>query len=110
MGRIRVVGRVRPDSGDVTPDLAAAWQRRHRSRVVGRHVHGANLGVRLSVYLDAGGFASVTHDEDVQLVDALLRLGVTVAPGVVVSTSGRHVGRAPAGFADYLRDLRGELA
>lgn len=105
-----VVGRVRPDPGDLTPDLAAAWERRHRSRVVGQHVHGANLGVRLRAYQDCGGFAAVTHDEDVRLVDALLLRGVTAVPGVVVSTSGRHVGRAPGGFAGYLGDLRAELA
>jgi len=69
------------------------------------HVHGANLGVRASAYLAAGGFAPVARDEDVLLVAALAAGGVrVVASGhAPVATSARAVGRVPGGFSGHLR-------
>lgn len=69
------------------------------------HVHGANLGVRGSAYLDVGGFPPVGGDEDRLLVAALVRSGAGVlrTPASPVLTSARRVARARAGFG---RDMR----
>ncbi len=71
------------------------------------HVHGANLGVRADAYLAVGGFAPVTVDEDLGLVDRLVAAGHPVGwpdePRVL--TSARLDGRAPAGLAADLRAL-----
>jgi glycosyltransferase involved in cell wall biosynthesis len=68
------------------------------------HVHGANLGFSAAAYQRLGGFAPVRAHEDVLLVDAAHRLGMSVswAQDIAVSTSARLVGRTPAGFAHYL--------
>jgi hypothetical protein len=69
------------------------------------HVHGANLGVRGSAYLDVGGFPPVAADEDRALVAALVRSGAVVlrTPAGPVLTSARRVARARAGLG---RDMR----
>jgi glycosyltransferase involved in cell wall biosynthesis len=68
------------------------------------HVHGANLGIRGDVYRCIGGFQPATHNEDVDLIRRARRNGVEItwALDLAVTTSGRRVGRAPHGFADYL--------
>jgi hypothetical protein len=68
------------------------------------HVHGANLGFAAGGYLRIGGFAPVTAHEDVMLVRAAERLGLSIrwAEDLPVNTSARLVARAPAGFAHYL--------
>lgn len=72
-----------------------------------RHVHGANLAVSAAAYRAVGGFAPMPAHEDVALVDALDAGGYRVARAgdLAVLTSARPVGRAPAGFAAYLRTL-----
>ena len=100
-----VVGTVRPDPVDLTPTQLAGWR---ATRVPGRpngHVHGANLGVRADAYLRAGGFPDRPAHEDVDLVAALVGSGahVVATDSCDVITSGRLVGRAPTGYADYLR-------
>ncbi|ANH39753.1 Glycosyl transferase family 2 [Nocardioides dokdonensis FR1436] len=104
-GHDLLVGPVLPDADELDPAVLAAWHDRHRT---GRlHVHGANLGVRLSAYRAVGGFADLATGEDVALVQALLALDVpTVRQGRPVVTSARERGRAPDGFAGYLRALR----
>ncbi len=81
----------------------AAWRRRYAA---GRdHVHGANLGVRASVYRAAGGFPPVPAHEDRLLVDRVRTLsGVRVASSWAypVLTSDRTQGRTPAGVAHDL--------
>lgn len=100
-----VLGTVQPDD-----DLAARelqrWEALHTIGEGHPHIHGANLGVRADRYLAAGGFAPVDRDEDVLLVSALRDLGVTEARTALIPvlTSGRRIGRTPAGFAGYLRD------
>jgi glycosyltransferase involved in cell wall biosynthesis len=100
-----VLGTVHPDD-----DLAAAellrWESLHTIGEGHPHVHGANLGVRADRYLAAGEFAPVDRDEDVLLVAALRDLAVIEARTALIPvlTSGRRVGRTPAGFAGYLRD------
>lgn len=95
-----------------SPGAGAARWRREYTRLVGPtshgHVHGANLGVRASTYLAAGGFPPVATDEDVLLTRAVTRLpGSVVVPTVAVpvATSDRRLGRAPAGVAADLRHL-----
>ncbi len=104
-GHDLLVGPVLPDADELDPPVLAAWHARHRT---GRlHVHGANLGVRLSAYRQVGGFGDLTTGEDVELVRALLAAGApTVRQGRPVVTSARERGRAPDGFAGYLRALR----
>lgn len=96
------LGTVRP----AAPTRALeAWSSLHRLGEGHRHVHGANLGVRASAYDRVGGFAPLATGEDARLVASLLerraRVGADdLAP---VRTSARLVGRAPAGFASFLR-------
>ncbi|WP_017607415.1 glycosyltransferase [Nocardiopsis xinjiangensis] len=71
------------------------------------HVHGANLGVRGSAYVDAGGFPGIGSGEDHALVERLTRLGLSVlSPAdLPVRTSARRSFRAPDGFGRLLDDL-----
>jgi len=92
-----------------TGDRNASWRRRYAAGIQGsthRHVHGANLGVRGSAYLAAGGFDALSVHEDVRLAEAVARLrGACVVSTVAcpVVTSDRRVGRAPEGVAHDLR-------
>lgn len=100
-----VLGTVQPDD-DLAAHELMHWESLHTIGEGHPHVHGANLGVRADRYLAAGEFAPVDHDEDVLLVEALRELGVAEARTALIPvlTSGRRLGRAPAGFAEYLRD------
>ena len=77
-----------------------------------RHVHGANLGVRASAYLRAGGFPPLSNHEDRELVVRLRGLvDVTIVSSarLQVFTSGRLEGRCGQGFsADLARLSQGE--
>lgn len=90
--------------------VTLAWRRAYaRSGRAGggRHVHGANLGVRAGAYLAAGGFPWTTAHEDVALSRAVARLpGAVVATGTApVVTSARLIARAPCGVAADLRRI-----
>lgn len=102
-----VVGRVRPAPDELSAAVLGEWERRHRGE--GPHVHGANLGIRHSTYLAAGGFARVREHEDVRLVQDAMRRGARWVQGSLVTTSARTLGRAPGGFSGYLRVLEGEV-
>ena len=71
------------------------------------HVHGANLGVRASAYLRAGGFPALPTAEDHALVAALSAAGGRVlrTRALPVVTSARRDSRAPDGFGHYLTQL-----
>ena len=72
------------------------------------HVHGANLGLRASVYLRAGGFSRVPNHEDQGLVHRLCRTPgviITRSQQLIVSTSARLEGRCDRGFAATLAAL-----
>lgn len=72
------------------------------------HVHGANLGVRASVYLRAGGFPPLANHEDQWLVRRLRRLGgltIRRCQQLDVQTSHRLDGRCEQGFAATLAGL-----
>jgi hypothetical protein len=70
-------------------------------------VHGANLGIRASTYLAAGGFTPLRTAEDHALVAAAARAGCSVlrASDITVQTSARRQARAPLGFSHLLRTL-----
>jgi glycosyltransferase involved in cell wall biosynthesis len=105
-GNDLVIGTVRPDFADLSPEQVAAWKALHTPGFPNGHVHGANLGVRASDYLAAGGFAPVGEHEDVQLAKRLEDLGSTIVATDLceVVTSGRGHGRTPGGYARYLRE------
>jgi glycosyltransferase involved in cell wall biosynthesis len=71
------------------------------------HVHGANLGIRASAYLAAGGFRPLRTAEDHALLAAAAEAGCPVvqAGDITVRTSGRRQARAPLGFSYLLRTL-----
>jgi glycosyltransferase involved in cell wall biosynthesis len=73
------------------------------------HVHGANLGIRASAYLAAGGFRPLRTAEDHALVAAATQAGGSVlqASDITVETSARRHGRAPHGFSQLLLTLGG---
>lgn len=101
-----VIGTVFPDPADLDAERRLAWQATHIPGRANGHVHGANLGVRGSVYLAAGGFAEASEHEDVNLVSAarLLTDRVRSTDAHSVLTSGRLHGRTDGGYARYLRD------
>ena len=81
------------------------WVESYASKI--GHVHGANLGVRASVYEQVGGFRPLTAHEDVDLVTRLRASGVSTAwsDTITVTTSARTTARAPAGVsADLARE------
>lgn len=101
-----VIGTVRPDENDLTPAQIDAWWRTHVPGEANGHVHGANLGIRASTYLRAGGFGPLPLHEDVALVESARGSGARLAAtdDAWVRTSGRSAGRAPDGYARYLRE------
>ena len=102
------VGTVTPDDWSGWPaDAASSFAESYTDHDGHRHVHGANLGFRSTVYLAAGGFAPLVEHEDVDLVSRLTAAGVAIAWSgqAPVSTSTRRIGRTPGGFAGALPDL-----
>jgi glycosyltransferase involved in cell wall biosynthesis len=109
-----MIGTVRPNFADLTSAQIRTWRATHITGEPNGHVHGANLGVRADAYLEVGGFCAEPAHEDVTLVDRLVAAGHTLLPSddCEVITSGRRQGRAPEGYADYLRttlDISGDL-
>jgi glycosyltransferase involved in cell wall biosynthesis len=111
-GADAVLGTVEPDAAGMDGDLLRRWHMRHTLVEDHPHVFGANLGVRASAYLLAGGFPRQRSHEDRVLVERLRRRGfsVTSTDSVRVLTSGRTEGRAPHGLGAYLLALRMESA
>lgn len=105
-----LLGTVDVRRGTLTARRRALWRldyaRRIRRRTHG-HVHGANLGISARAYLELGGFRPLAHDEDVDLADRARTAGLRIvrATDLAVLTSGRLVGRAPAGFAHFLKEI-----
>jgi glycosyltransferase involved in cell wall biosynthesis len=102
-----VLGTVLPNPQGLSRTVGDEWRRRHFIADGHPHVHGANLSVRADVYLALGGFADLEAHEDVAFAELALAHGAAIVAtgGASVITSSRLVGRAPRGFADYLRDL-----
>lgn len=107
-----VLGSVEPDARGLDPALLRRWHARHRLGENHGNVYGANLGVRASAYLAAGGFPRMDHGEDRGLVARLWESGAAVRSTDTnrVVTSGRLAARAPKGFASYLLALAAEPA
>ena len=101
-----VIGTVEP-VGDVAPHVLHAWHARHQLVEGHQHVHGANLGLRASAYLEAGGFGPLPVHEDVGIVRRIEGVGrVCVATDRTrVRTSARLASRLEGGFASYLDAL-----
>ncbi|MGV8895124.1 MAG: glycosyltransferase [Rhodoglobus sp.] len=100
-----MIGTVRPDFEELSVEQERAWHARHIPGEPNGHVHGANLGVRASTYLAAGGYEALPEHEDVDLVARLRAVGRTMASdSCEVVTSGRKFGRTPGGYARYLRE------
>lgn len=101
-----VIGSVRPFLDDLDVERRLAWQSTHRRGQALGHVHGANLGIRASSYIAAGGFEAVTEHEDVDLVERAVANGAepVASDAHAVLTSGRLVGRTAGGYAGYLRE------
>ena len=101
------VGAVVPRLDDLDQARRAAWLRTHPPGATLGHVHGANLGVRASTYLAVGGVPPLTVGEDVDLVARIRAAGYRIAESErhPVVTSARLDGRAPDGYATYLREL-----
>lgn len=92
------------------PRTARRYEHRYRRWVFDGghgHVHGANLGFRADVYWRTGGFRRLRTGEDGDLVSRMTADGARIAwaEDVVVTTSARRFGRAPAGFAEHLRRI-----
>ncbi|KSU69377.1 Glycosyl transferase family 2 [Pseudarthrobacter enclensis] len=106
-GSDAVLGSVEPDRNGMDAGLVRAWHARHHLREHHPHIHGANLGVRASAYLAAGGFPAAESGEDRSLVKALRSSGAVISATDTnrVVTSGRLEARAPRGFAGYLLAL-----
>jgi len=105
-----VVGTVEP-LGLTDAVVLAEWRARHELTEGHPHVHGANLGIRASTYLEVGGFRPLALDEDVDLVRRV-RAHTTrwaATDSLRVRSSARRSGRVRGGFADYLADLEGEV-
>lgn len=99
-----VVGTVRPDAREYPEERQREWEKTHvRGRPNG-HVHGANLGIRASAYLQAGGYRPLPEHEDVELVARLAGHPQIASDDAEVITSARLVGRTPGGYAGYLRN------
>lgn len=104
-----VAGVVDLDPRFVSSELLARFRAAYRVRDDRHeHVHGANLGVRADLYLDAGGWCPLTTvGEDHGLWNRLVAIGAATCHSIHlrVVTSGRIRSRVDGGFATDLRAL-----
>ena len=107
-----VLGVVRLDRHTASNELDHAFDLDYHKKLFHdgshHHVHGANLGLRASVYLQAGGFPPIPDHEDRHLIQQLRRTpGVIIeqTQHLIVSTSARLDGRCRHGFAATLAVL-----
>ena len=92
------------------PELRRALAASYLERVTASahpHVHGTNFGIRGDTLLAAGNWPALATGEDHALWRAVGLLGRPRVqdPAIVVRTSARLTGRAPAGFAADLAGL-----
>jgi glycosyltransferase involved in cell wall biosynthesis len=106
-----ILGTVRPDFADLSARHVAHWRATHPRGLPAGNVHGANLGVRASTYLAAGGIPDLVEHEDVALVRAARAVGARdhVSDAHEVETSGRFTGRTPGGYAAFLRRMHARI-
>ena len=94
-------------NADLTPETEECFgEMYHIAPHDHSHVHGANLGVRASAYLAAGGFPPLATSEDRTLWTRLLNAGYRchASTTLSVATSARLHGRVDEGFAYALRN------
>ena len=105
-----VLGDVSLDPDDTPAGLAGAFAAHYADAATRRrHVHAANLGIRLSAYDRAGGWRpSTAIGEEHHLVRTAAGRGAAVRWGadLTVVTSGRVESRVAGGFASVLRRLQ----
>ena len=107
LGAHLVLGTVVPGQ-DLGSPARADWLRRHHLREGHPHVHGANFGIRGDSYLALGGWPPLATGEDTELARRAARTGhlrIARTASIPVVTSVRRDGRAPLGFATYLRRI-----
>lgn len=94
------------DWSEHPPHVPAAYAA-HYDSDAGSYIHGANIGIRASAYLAAGGFRALATAEDHALLAAVSQAGCPVlrAADLTVETSARRQARAPRGFSHLLRTL-----
>ena len=113
-GAAAVAGIIEVDTfAELTASAGTVFHQRYTAQLEGTHthVHGANLGVRADAYIDVGGWAPLVTAEDHDLWHRLKRRWpLQSVSSIVVTTSGRRIGRAPGGFAVGLDELSDELA
>jgi glycosyltransferase involved in cell wall biosynthesis len=107
LGVVRVTNWRHFSAASVQRYLDAYRAKSHRSGGGHGHVHGANMGFRADAYWESGGFATLASGEDVDLVHRFEEAGRVIHRdgGLSVETSARRQGRAPRGFAAYLRSM-----
>jgi glycosyltransferase involved in cell wall biosynthesis len=105
-GADAVIGTVTPEFEGLSREQIDAWKASHPPGEPNGHVHGANLGIRGSVYLAVDGFHPRAVGEDVDLVARIAERGFAVVPSarLDVTTSSRVAARAPGGYASWLHD------
>lgn len=71
------------------------------------HVYAANLAIRLDVFQQVGGFPSVLHGEERELLSRVTKAGYRTVSALAprVRTSARMPGRAEAGLGSLLARL-----
>lgn len=96
---------------DYALDVRAAYDVHYISQDGHRHIHGANLSVRASVYEETGGFLPLACHEDVTLVRRIEALGKRVewSARPVVATSARRHARVTGGFCDFLKTVETQV-
>lgn len=107
-GAEMVLGTVRIPVWRLPVEVARRYRAAYRSKGPGHdHVHGANMGFRADAYWAVGGFRALATGEDVDLVERFesAHMSIHRDAKLSVATSARQEGRAPSGFASYLRDL-----
>ncbi len=107
-----VLGTVTPDD-DLDVHRRHAWLARHHARNGHSNIHGANFGIRADIYQDLGGWPVLVCAEDVTLAHRATAAGhlrIVRTAAIPVTTSSRLAGRAPEGFAGYLRTLLADTA
>lgn len=96
------------EDDDWCPTVAARFEHAYRwpPGTPHPHIHGCNLGVRASTYLEVGGWSERCSAEDGDLWRRLkTHARVLSSAESRVATSARMHGRAPDGFAGHLVSL-----
>jgi glycosyltransferase involved in cell wall biosynthesis len=107
-----VLGTVRIPVWRLPVEVARRYLLAYNSKGPGHnHIHGANMGFRADAYWRVGGFQALASGEDVDLVQRFETADMRIHRDarMPVTTSVRHVGRAPGGFAHHLRELSGSV-